>query len=54
MEQVIVQSLVQASSVGSGWSASLCAYWSWAFWVSIVVGIIGAGAMFLAKPGEGA
>jgi len=54
MEELIVQSFVQASTSGSGWGTPLCAVWSWAFWVGIVVGIVGACALFFTKPGEGA
>jgi len=55
MEQLIVQSIIQASSAGSsGGTSLLCVLWSWLFWTGIVIGLVGGCALFFAKPGEGA
>jgi len=50
MEQLLVQAIVQKTDiVRTGWS-SLCSYWEWGFWVGVVIGLVGAGVLYLMKP----
>jgi hypothetical protein len=50
MENILANEVIQVSCISAGTWAALCSYWHWAFWLGVVVGVVGALIGFFMKP----
>lgn len=49
METMLAAGLIQATCLPEGASGLLCVYWNWAFWIGVVLGLVGAVVGLLKK-----